>query len=114
MQFIVIGRDGTDDKALERRLSTRPAHIALGEELRRNGNMWYGVALWDDNERMVGSMLLMNFPSEKELQAWLKKEPYVTAKVWQTVEIQPCHVRAPWQFNQSQEWFERHGYTPEK
>ncbi len=71
MQFLVIGRDGTDENAKERRLAMRQAHIQLGEELRRSGNMWYGAALWDDNNQMIGSMLLMDFPSQKQLQAWL-------------------------------------------
>ncbi len=47
MQFLIIGRDGTDDKALERRLAVREAHIRLGDELVRDGHMWYGAALWD-------------------------------------------------------------------
>lgn len=33
MQFLIIGRDGTDDKAMERRMKARPAHIAMGEKL---------------------------------------------------------------------------------
>lgn len=105
MQFLVIGRDGTDDKAMERRLAVRQAHIDLGEELRQTGSMWYGAALLDDNDNMIGSMLLMDFPSKKELQAWLDNEPYVTGKVWQSIEIQKCNVREPWQFNRPKEWF---------
>ena len=45
MQFLIIGKDGTDEKAKERRLATRPAHIAFGDELLASGNMWYGAAL---------------------------------------------------------------------
>lgn len=108
MQFLIIGRDGKDDKAMERRLAARQAHIDLGEELRQSGNMWYGAALWDDNNQMIGSMLLMDFSSEKELQEWLDREPYVTGKVWEQLEVQKCNVRDPWQFNRPQEWFEEH------
>ena len=107
MQFLVIGRDGKDEKAMERRLAARQAHIDLGEGLRQSGNMWYGAALWDDNNNMIGSMLLMDFPSEKELHEWLGKEPYVTGKVWEKVEVQKCNVRDPWQFNRPREWFEK-------
>lgn len=107
MQFLVIGRDGKDEKATERRLAARQAHIDLGEELRQSGNMWYGAALWDDKNNMIGSMLLMDFPSEKELHDWLDKEPYVTGKVWEKVEVQKCNVRDPWQFNRPREWFEK-------
>ena len=40
MQFIVIGLDGIDAKANERRTRSRQAHIDMGEELRLSGNMW--------------------------------------------------------------------------
>lgn len=105
MQFLIIGRDGADEKAKERRLAARSAHIALGEELRLAGNIWYGAALWDDNNEMIGSMLLMDFPSRKELEEWLEKEPYVTGKVWESVEILKCNVRDPWQFNRPKEFY---------
>lgn len=105
MQFLIIGKDGTDEKAKECRLAARPAHISLGEELKLSGNMWYGAALWDDNNEMIGSMLLMDFPSRKELEEWLDKEPYVTGKVWKSVEILKCNVRNPWQFNRPKEFY---------
>ena len=107
MQFLIIGRDGKDEKAMEHRLAARQAHIDLGEQLLQSGNMWYGAALWDDNNQMIGSMLVMDFESEKELHEWLDKEPYVTGKVWETIEVQKCNVREPWQFNRPQDWFEK-------
>ncbi len=106
MQYLIIGRDGTDLEAPARRLAARPAHIEMGEELRQSGNMWYGAALWDTNNQMIGSMLLMDFPSEKELHTWLDKEPYLVGKVWEKLEVQKCNVRDPWQFNRPQQWFE--------
>jgi uncharacterized protein YciI len=103
MQFLIIGKDGTDDKAMERRLAVREAHIELGEKLRQSGNMWYGAALWNDKNEMCGSAILMNFPSEKELHEWLDNEPYKTGGVWQSIEILKCNVRDPWQFNRPKE-----------
>lgn len=105
MQFLIIGKDGTDEKAKERRNENRSVHIALGEKLRLSGNMWYGAALLDNENEMIGSMLLMDFPSEKELQNWLDQEPYVTGKVWKSVEILKCNVRDPWQFSRPKEFF---------
>jgi len=63
------------------------------------------AALWDDNNEMVGSMFLMDFPSSKELQEWLDREPYVTGKVWESVEVLKCNVRDPWQFNRPKEFY---------
>lgn len=106
MQFVIIGLDGTDDQALERRQKARQAHIDMGEELRQAGKMWYGAALLHDDGTMKGSMILVDFPSEKELHDWLDKEPYVVGDVWRGITIHKSNTRDPWQFNRSKEWFE--------
>ncbi len=106
MQFLVIGLDGTDEKAMERRLAVRDAHIALGEELLASGNMWYGAAILDDNGNMIGSSLFMNFSTEKELNEWLDREPYVIGNVWKSVKVHKCSTRDPWQFNRPKEFFD--------
>ncbi len=105
MQFLIIGRDGKDQKAKERRLSVRGEHIALGDKLMASGNMWYGAAIWDDKNEMIGSMLVMDFPSEKELKEWLDIEPYITKGVWKSTEILKCNVRDPRQFNRPKEFY---------
>jgi uncharacterized protein YciI len=111
MQFLVIGLDGTDSEAMNRRLSAREQHIALGDELLASGNMWYGAALLDDDGKMKGSSLMMDFTSEAELQEWLDREPYVTGKVWEKIEIHKCNTRDPWQFNRPKEFFEERQKT---
>ena len=105
MQFVVIGLDGTDEDAASRRQAVRQQHIDLGEELRQSGNMWYGAALLHDDGTMKGSMILVDFPSEKELQEWLDKEPYVVGDVWRDLTIHKSNTRDPWQFNRDKEWF---------
>ena len=106
MQFLIIGIDGTDGEAISRRESAREAHIKLGDELFASGNMWYGAVLLNDEGKMKGSMLMMDFESEEKLNEWLKQEPYVTGKVWKSVEIHKCKTRDPWQFNRPKEFFE--------
>jgi len=32
MQFLIIGKDGEDEKAMERRMKVRQAHLKLGDE----------------------------------------------------------------------------------
>ena len=80
MQFLVIGKDGKDEKALERRMAVREAHLELGDEMEKSGERWYGCAILDDAGEMIGSMAVMDFPTEKALQAWLDREPYVVGK----------------------------------
>ncbi len=106
MQFLVIGKDGKDKKAMERRLAIREAHLKLGDEIEASGDRWYGCVMLDDNGKMIGSMAVLDFPSEKELDEYLKIEPYITGKVWQTVEVFKCNVKRPWKFNRPQSFFE--------
>jgi uncharacterized protein len=107
MQFLIIGLDGKDSDAMDRRLAARKDHIELGDQLLKSGNMWYGAAIRDNKGNMIGSALFMDFESEEELNKWLKKEPYVVGKVWEKVDIHKCSTRDPWQFNRSKEWFEK-------
>jgi uncharacterized protein YciI len=92
MQFVIIGRDGTDEKALERRMAARESHIALGNSMREQGKALYGVAILDEKDKMVGSVYICDFESREELDQWLKEEPYVTGNVWQNIEIEKCKV----------------------
>lgn len=92
MQFLLIAHDGTDDEALARRMRVREDHIRLGDELASQGRMLYGTAILDADDRMIGSMLVLEFPTRDDLDAWLRTEPYVTGDVWRRIDIQPCRV----------------------
>ena len=92
MQFLVIAHDRTDEGALERRMAARPAHIEMGNKYKAEGHHLYAAALLNEQEKMIGSALVVDFPSRKELDAWLAEEPYVTGNVWQKIEITPCRV----------------------
>ncbi len=92
MQFMLLGYDGTDPDALNRRMAAREAHIALGDKLVAEGHMLYGTAILDDNDKMIGSMLILNYPSRTDLDAWLEIEPYVTGDVWCEIKIVPVRV----------------------
>ena len=107
MQFLIIGLDGIGKEAQDRREKFRDAHIKLGNELVALGNMWYGAAILADDNTMRGSMLMMDFKSEKELNEWLEKEPYIVGKVWENITIHKCKTRDPWQFNRPKEFFEK-------
>jgi uncharacterized protein len=107
MQFLVIGKDGSDDEALQRRMTVREAHLQLGDAMELSGERWYGAVILDDKGKMIGSMAVMDFPSEKELREWLSKEPYVTGNVWNTIEVMKCNVKNPWKFNRPREFFEQ-------
>lgn len=90
MQFLSIAFDGTDEGAAGRRLAAREAHIKLGGEMVAAGRMLFGSAILDDERRMIGSMLVLDFPSRAELDDWFAVEPYVTGQVWERVDVRPC------------------------
>ncbi len=105
MQFLVVGLDGDDDQAMERRLKARQAHIEMGDKLVEEGHVWYGAALLDDEGKMKGSSFFVDFESEEKLQEWLSVEPYVVGDVWRDIQIHKCNTRDPWQFNRSKEFY---------
>lgn len=92
MLFIVIGRDGTDEQALDRRMAVREAHLELSTEAIGRGEQIMGGALLTEDGQMKGSVMLVDFPSRKELDEWLQVEPYVTGKVWQDIEVVPFRM----------------------
>ena len=89
MQYHIQAYDFTDDKALERRMQARPAHLDRMRELKANGNFLFGGALLSEAGQMIGSVVIMNFPEEFQLMKWLETEPYLVQNVWDRVEIKP-------------------------
>ena len=92
MYFIVIGIDGNDSEALNRRLASRDGHLAKVKDGVEQGVQIIGVPLMDDNKSMNGSVMLYDFPTRDDLDNWLKDEPYIENNVWQDVEILNCDI----------------------
>ncbi len=92
MQYIVTGYDGTDDEAMDRRLAVREDHLEGVERRFNAGEHLLGAALLDDDGKMIGSMMVVEYPSLDELNKWLDEEPYILGKVWLKVDIKPCKI----------------------
>lgn len=92
MHFLVMAYDGTDEEAPARRLAARERHLASIEMLKTEGKALYGAALIDEMGAMIGSLVIYEFDSREEFDAYLKAEPYVTGKVWEKIEVRPCRV----------------------
>jgi len=89
MQFVIIARDDTDPEAPTRRQAVRPAHLEGIRPFVERGNILIGGAILNEVGTMIGSMLVADFPTREELEAWLTGDPYVTDGVWHEVEVQP-------------------------
>lgn len=92
MQFLILGYDGKDEEAINRRMAVREAHITLAHDNQNQGKLLFAVAMLDDDGKMAGSMLVTDFESREELDKYLEIEPYVTGKVWEKIKVIPCAV----------------------
>ena len=88
MQFIIKAYDG--EGMLEKRMEVRPRHLegmkALGKQIICAGG------LLDEEGRMKGSALVVDFTDRAAVDEYLAHEPYVTEKVWQKIEVESINV----------------------
>ena len=93
MQFILTAFDGKDDEALARRNRVREQHLANAKKMIKNQNLLYAAAILNDDNQMIGSVMIVDFPSKEILiNDWLNDDPYVTGNVWMEIDIRPCRV----------------------
>ncbi len=88
-QYVIHAFDGTDSEALNRRLAVRQAHFENMSVYKSAGNFILGGAMLDDDGKMIGSTVVMQFIDDADLQAYLDSEPYIKNKVWLEVKIFP-------------------------
>ena len=88
MQSLIKAYDG--EGMLEKRIEVRPRHLegmkALGKQIICAGG------LLDDEGKMKGSALVMEFENRAALDDYLKNEPYVIEGVWKKVEVETMNV----------------------
>ena len=88
MQFLIRAYDG--EGKLDKRMEVRPRHLEGVKKL--SEHIISAGGLLDDEGRMKGSALIMDFESRKELGDYIANEPYVIENVWEKVEIEPINV----------------------
>ena len=64
-QYLITGYDHTDEGALERRMAVRPHHLDGSNELRDNGNYIMGGAILNDEGKMIGSVMVLQFETDE-------------------------------------------------
>jgi uncharacterized protein YciI len=92
MQFLLTAYDGKDAAAPERRLKVRGEHLEKIASLKKSGEFLFGGAILSEEGKMIGSMIVYEFPDRKSLDEKLKDEPYITERVWEKIEIQPFRL----------------------
>lgn len=92
MEFLITAYDGTDPDALDRRLKVREAHLNYARLMKKRGHFVKGGAILDEEGKMIGSTLLLRFPSRKALDQWLNNDPYKLGNVWVKIEVLPIRL----------------------
>tara|TARA_R110000772_G_scaffold20205_9_gene56146 strand:+ start:645 stop:944 length:300 start_codon:yes stop_codon:yes gene_type:complete len=92
MQFMITAYDYSDSDALNRRLAAREKHLDKVKKAIASGNFLSGGAILNEQGLMIGSTLHLEFPSREALDLDLQQDPYITAKVWEKIDIQEIRL----------------------
>ncbi|MDX2423247.1 MAG: YciI family protein [Amphritea sp.] len=93
MFYAIISEDKPD--SLEKRLAVRSEHLARLEALRDQGRLLVaGPHPAIDSEEpgpagFTGSLVIAEFASLEQAQAWADEDPYINAGVYQQVIVKP-------------------------
>lgn len=93
MLYSIVSDDVQD--SLERRKAARPDHLARLEKLRDEGRLVLAgpspaVDANDPGEAgFTGSVVIAEFDSQQEAQAWADADPFVIAGVYAKVTVKP-------------------------
>ncbi|MBL4815617.1 YciI family protein [Shewanella sp.] len=93
MWYMISSQDV--ENSLENRLAARPEHLARLQELADEGRLLVaGPHPAIDNENpgeagFTGSLVIADFPSLEDAQAWADVDPYIAAGVYNKVIVKP-------------------------
>ena len=93
MWYAIIAEDKPD--SLSQRLAARPDHVARLKKLQAEGRLFVAgphpaIDSEDPAEAgFTGSLIIAEFASLTEAQAWAANDPYIAAGVYQQVTVKP-------------------------
>ncbi len=88
MQYIIRAYDGKD--MLQKRMEVRPKHLENMAEIQ--GRVICAGGLLDEEGKMKGSVLVMEFENREGLDRYLNSEPYILEHVWDKVKVESMNV----------------------
>ncbi|MXV15397.1 YciI family protein [Hufsiella ginkgonis] len=91
-QYLITAYDFTDEQALDRRMAVRPDHLEGARTLKSKNQFVLGGAMLNDDGKMVGSTMMVQFETPADLDEWLANEPYILRKVWDKVTVTSFRV----------------------
>ena len=99
MLYAIIASDAPE--SLEKRLATRPAHLARLEQLKNEGRLVLAGPhpAVDSNDPgpagFSGSLVVAEFDSLQAAQSWADADPYRAAGVYASVTVKPFKLVLP-------------------
>lgn len=99
MLYVLMGEDVPD--SLEKRMAARPGHLARLEQLRDEGRLIVvgpmpAIDAVDPGPAgFTGSLVVAEFGSLAEAEAWLADDPYVKEGVFASTSVRPFRKVMP-------------------
>lgn len=99
MYYMICATDVKD--SLEKRLATRPAHLARLEQLKADGRLFAAGPLPAIDAAdpgpagFTGSLIIAEFDSLEAATAWADDDPYHAAGVYREVTVKPYKLVLP-------------------
>ena len=88
MQFVITAYDG--EGMLAKRMEVRPLHLEGMERLKEH--LVCAGGLLDDEGKLKGSVLVMEFQNREEVDEYLASEIYVREHVWEKITVERMNV----------------------
>ena len=88
MQFMIMAYDG--ENILDKRMEVRSQHLEGMAKLGKH--VVCAGGLLDDEGKLKGSALVVEFDDRAGVDEYLENEPYVKAGVWKMIEVEPMNV----------------------
>ena len=84
---------------VEKRLATRPQHLARLQQLAAEGRVIVAGAMPMDRANpqagFYGSTMILDFDSREELDAWLADEPFLKEGIYAHIDVKPFNKALP-------------------
>ncbi len=95
--FVVSCTD--HEGTVEKRLATRPQHIARLQKLNNEGRLIVAGAMPKDPSNpqagFYGSTIIVDFETREALDTWLQEEPFLKEGVYSHIDVKPFNKAFP-------------------
>jgi len=99
MLYVIMGEDVPE--SLQKRQATRPAHLARLHALQQEGRLIIAGphpaidSVDPGASGYTGSLIIAEFPSLQDAQAWANADPYILTGVYARVTVKPFRKVLP-------------------